>query len=123
MEPIEPDHEIMTEEEKNYLLEKGRSWMLPEEQRALTRCDLTLWQKIVERKKVKRYPEYDKFYGFLDNNTNALVALGEEALKLKIAERLFKNYKDQILNTCPRCEKLARTPLAKQCRHCGLDWH
>ncbi len=113
----------MTEEEKTYLLEKGRSWMLPEEQRALTRCGLTIWEKIVERRKVQRNREYDEYYGFLDNNTNALVALGEDALKLKIAERLFKNHKEQILNTCPRCEKLARTPLAKQCRHCGFDWH
>lgn len=113
----------MTEEEKTYLLEKGRSWMLPEEQRALNRCGLTIVEKIVEKRKAKRDKEYDEFYGFLDNATNALVALGEDALKLKIAERLFKNHKDQILNTCPRCEKLARTPLAKQCRHCSLDWH
>jgi len=113
----------MTEEEKNYLLEKGHPWMLPEEKRALNRCDLTLLQKIIERKKAQRYREYDAYYGFLDNNTNALVALGENALKLKIAERLFTHHKDQILNTCPRCEKLARTPLAKQCRHCGFDWH
>lgn len=113
----------MTEEEKAYLLEKGHFWMLPEEQRALNRCDLTLLQKIIERKKVQRYREYDTYYGFLDNNTNALVALGEEKLKLAIAERLYKNHRNDILNTYPRCEKLARTPLAKQCRHCGFDWH
>jgi hypothetical protein len=27
-----------------------------------------------------------------------------------------------IINTCPQCGQLARTPLAKQCRHCGHDW-
>lgn len=24
---------------------------------------------------------------------------------------------------CPYCGKPLRTPVAKQCRHCGMDWH
>jgi hypothetical protein len=26
-------------------------------------------------------------------------------------------------NRCPRCNGLARTPMSKQCRFCGNDWH
>jgi len=28
-----------------------------------------------------------------------------------------------FLNLCPKCGGLPRTPLAKQCRVCGHDWH
>lgn len=28
-----------------------------------------------------------------------------------------------FLNNCPKCNKLARTPYARQCRHCGHSWH
>lgn len=28
-----------------------------------------------------------------------------------------------FLNNCPKCDKLARTPYAKQCRYCGYNWH
>lgn len=65
----------------------------------------------------------ERMYGFTDDKTNALAALGKEQLNRIIAERLLKDHGSEILNTCPRCEKLARTPLAKQCRHCGFDWH
>lgn len=40
------------------------------------------------------------------------------------AERIYKDHKQELeLNLCPRCEKIARTPKAKQCRFCGHDWH
>jgi len=42
----------------------------------------------------------------------------------KMVKILITDYKDQLFfNNCPKCEKLARTPYAKQCRHCGHDWH
>lgn len=112
----------MTEEEKTYILDHGTKHMLPEELKALARIDFL--KNGINPYIHKMYrDEIEKKHRTPDEKADALVALGEDALKLKIAERLFKNYKDQILNTCPRCEKLARTPLAKQCRHCGFDWH
>lgn len=45
-------------------------------------------------------------------------------LEREFAERIAKEFPDRIyLNYCPNCGKLARTPSAKQCRHCGTDWH
>ncbi len=42
----------------------------------------------------------------------------------KIAEIIMREYKDKIiLNNCPNCEKLARSPYARQCRYCRYDWH
>ncbi|WP_342644522.1 hypothetical protein [Mucilaginibacter sp. CSA2-8R] len=38
-------------------------------------------------------------------------------------ELLSKHGADIVINICPQCGRLARTPLAKQCRHCFFDWH
>lgn len=49
---------------------------------------------------------------------------GYEAYKQKISERIFREHKNQLeLNLCPVCDKIARTPLAKQCQFCFYDWH
>lgn len=42
----------------------------------------------------------------------------------ELANIVMNDYKDQVFfNNCPECGRLARTPTAKQCRHCGHDWH
>lgn len=42
---------------------------------------------------------------------------------LNCAERILRDNPDKIFfNLCSKCGKLARTPIAKQCR-CGHDWH
>ena len=47
-----------------------------------------------------------------------------EIEKAKLSKVLIKKYGDKIFwNLCPKCEKLARTPKAKQCRFCKYDWH
>lgn len=44
--------------------------------------------------------------------------------KEKLATLISDNFSDKILwNNCPNCNKLARTPKAKQCRFCEYDWH
>jgi len=43
---------------------------------------------------------------------------------LNCAERILKDNPGVVyLNLCPLCNKLARTPQAKQCRFCGHNWH
>lgn len=70
-----------------------------------------------------------KFYkktGWLTSDQKILNLLndGYEGLEQKIAERILKENPDKIyFNNCPKCNKLARTPKAKQCRFCGNDWH
>ena len=42
----------------------------------------------------------------------------------RTAKRILAEHQDSVfLNRCPRCQKLARTPTARQCRFCGNDWH
>ena len=50
--------------------------------------------------------------------------LEKEIEKENIAQYLMEHHSSEIyINNCPKCGKLARTPRAKQCRHCGHDWH
>ncbi|KXX69466.1 hypothetical protein [Flammeovirga sp. SJP92] len=58
-----------------------------------------------------------------DEQTLRLLENGIEHFRLKIAERILNENPEKIeFNNCPKCDKLARTPKAKQCRHCGHDW-
>lgn len=49
---------------------------------------------------------------------------GYDEFKRITAERILREHSDKVVvNNCQKCGRLARTPLAKQCRHCGHDWH
>jgi hypothetical protein len=53
-----------------------------------------------------------------------LVSGGFEQFAEQTAKRILADHADEvILNYCPRCHELARTPKAQQCRFCGFDWH
>ncbi len=53
-----------------------------------------------------------------------LIKDGEDAFLVSVAKRIMEEYPDKIfLNYCPKCNRLARTPSAKQCRFCNHDWH
>jgi len=53
-----------------------------------------------------------------------MIADGYESFKKKVAERICSQHKSELgLNLCPRCNKIARTPKAKQCRFCFYAWH
>ena len=63
--------------------------------------------------------------GWLGENEEAkdLLKDGYEQFEIKVASKVISQYKEGIfLNTCERCSRLARTPKAKQCRHCGHSW-
>lgn len=49
---------------------------------------------------------------------------GYEEFELNVARRIMQETPKKVfLNNCPKCNKLARTPYARQCRHCGNNWH
>ena len=53
-----------------------------------------------------------------------LTADGLGQFVVRTAERILMEHKSEIaFNRCPRCRGVARTPKARQCRFCGLDWH
>ncbi|WP_291876795.1 hypothetical protein [Chryseobacterium sp.] len=48
---------------------------------------------------------------------------GYEEFEFNVARRIMQETPEKVfLNNCPKCNKLARTPYAKQCRHCGYNW-
>jgi len=48
----------------------------------------------------------------------------DEFNKKRVVERIYKEHFDELdLNRCPKCNRIARTPKAKQCRYCKHDWH
>lgn len=49
---------------------------------------------------------------------------GLQQFHKRAAERVYDEKLDElVLNRCPKCNGIARTPTAKQCRYCGHDWH
>lgn len=59
-------------------------------------------------------------------NPNVLSLLddGPEEFFRSIRDRILREYSEMIiLNLCPKCNSLARTPKAKQCSKCFHSWH
>ena len=53
-----------------------------------------------------------------------LASDGIEAFTERVVNRILVEHGDKIvLNNCPRCGVLAKTPKARQCRFCRHDWH
>lgn len=59
-----------------------------------------------------------------DPEITNLLENGYEVFKQNIVTRIMTETPEKVFfNNCPKCNKLARTPYAKQCRHCGYSWH
>jgi hypothetical protein len=71
------------------------------------------------------YKFFMKEENVLDNKEiKELISGGFEDFKLKVVKRIWDEHKDElVLNLCPKCGKIARTPGAKQCQFCFYDWH
>ena len=58
------------------------------------------------------------------SEVRAMVALGEGRFNESVVERVLREHGEEVLlNRCPRCDGLCRTPQARQCFRCGHDWH
>jgi hypothetical protein len=66
----------------------------------------------------------DRGWILINGNKPKLLKKGINEFKERTASRILAQHSGEItLNTCPNCNRLARTPSARQCRHCGCDWH
>jgi hypothetical protein len=58
-----------------------------------------------------------------DQSVLDLLKEGYEQFELNVANRILNQNPDGVFfNNCPKCNNLARTPYARQCRFCGLNW-
>ena len=56
--------------------------------------------------------------------SRAIASLDYQAAKDAIRDRILARHgTDIVLNRCPVCEKLCRTPKARMCVCCGHTWH
>ncbi|KAB1232315.1 hypothetical protein [Chryseobacterium viscerum] len=59
-----------------------------------------------------------------DAETANLLKNGYEDFEQNTARRIMNETPAKVFfNNCPKCDKLARTPYARQCRYCGYNWH
>ncbi len=64
--------------------------------------------------------------GWITSNQKVLDLLkdGYDNFELNAATRILTHGPGGVFfNRCPKCKKLARTPFARQCRHCRHNWH
>ena len=89
--------------------------------------------KIGPKEKYKTLEQYElkvKFYergNYLFFDSPAVLQLLEKGIEnfhITTASRIIEQTPELVyFNRCPRCQQLARTPYAKQCRRCGHNWH
>ena len=49
---------------------------------------------------------------------------GRDAFRRRVSERVLHDHNHEIVvQRCPECQRIVRTPRAKQCLWCGHDWH
>lgn len=49
---------------------------------------------------------------------------GPEAFRRRVRDRLLQGYASSIeITRCPSCQRIVKTPAARQCVWCGFDWH
>jgi ssDNA-binding Zn-finger/Zn-ribbon topoisomerase 1 len=65
----------------------------------------------------KRYTDMNK------PSVSEALKMGDSAFMRKIRKRILMEHSDQIeLNRCPKCDRIPRTPKAKQCPWCRHSW-
>lgn len=106
----------------DYVIKHCQSYHREEEKRALRRYD---WDHLTASEEMNSHftKKEEKLLGFHDHKANELFLMGKESLREHIAKRILAEHGEEIINLCPKCGALARTPLAKQCRSCFHDWH
>ena len=60
-----------------------------------------------------------------DEEVRSRLELGLPEFDRHIRDRVLGAFRDGALeiNRCPRCLRVVRTPLARQCLWCGHDWY
>jgi hypothetical protein len=111
-----------------YILNFHSQLMTDTERKAQGHLIAMAWKATVQRGDVPAEHEVHghKFLRLLSDEPNVLTLTkdGYQQFKLTTAARILRDSGDKVLfNCCPQCGKLARTPTAKQCRHCNHDWH
>lgn len=116
------DKRTMFQETAKYIFNHYRHLMSTQEKLAWRHYASTI--KLADNENPAMTRMYKKKGWFSDEpEVLELLKDGYDKFEMKTAKRILFTNEDIVLNKCPKCERLARTPEAKQCRHCGYDWH
>jgi hypothetical protein len=63
-----------------------------------------------------------KWGGENDPGVIAALAQGEDAFRVAVRDRVLRDH-PEVVARCPKCNRVLRTPRAKQCRWCFHAWH
>jgi hypothetical protein len=59
-----------------------------------------------------------------DPAVNSALIDGAEAFRRRVRARLLAEHsQDMLVKRCPKCNRVVRSPRARQCFWCGWDWH
>jgi hypothetical protein len=58
-----------------------------------------------------------------DPEVDSALSEGSDAFRRSVCRRILSDRGDEIINRCPQCRRVVRTPRARQCFWCGHDWH
>jgi hypothetical protein len=59
-----------------------------------------------------------------DLEVEAALSEGPEAFRRRVSRRVLAEHNSVVVvNRCPKCRRVLRTPQARQCFWCGHDWH
>lgn len=106
-----------------YIIVYFSELMNPAEKLALRHQQSTVKLEVSENENLTKV-YYRKGWLSQDPKVLSYLSEGPDQFMINCAEHILKESPDKVvLNLCPVCSKLARTPYAKQCRFCGHDWH
>jgi hypothetical protein len=91
----------------------------------LTEDEMLAWKTCLAGAAGEVSSEFAGKFGLRRSKTIlTLISEDPEKFLKTTCNRLLKEHKDKIvLNYCPRCGALARTPKAKICPKCSFNWH
>lgn len=114
----------MEKDKIRYILNYHSSLMTKEENIAWRHWSTTFKMEGSTPKQIASRTKLSLKKGWMTEDSSILKLLenGIDEFERNVAERIDK---ENIIkyNNCPNCERLTRTPKAKQCRYCKFDWH
>jgi hypothetical protein len=64
----------------------------------------------------------EKWGGGADPEVVEALSRGTDTFRAAVCDRVLRDH-PEVINRCPKCDRVVRTPKARQCRSCLHDWH
>ena len=120
----------MTQEEANYIITYFNRLMTETEHKAQRHARFSMKLEQPENSEnLKQYERRKAIYEekswlFKDVEVLKLLEDGYDDFEIKTAKRIQREHPNEyVINRCPKCKAVTRTPYAKYCVKCGHSWH